>query len=259
MTATAAVHLDYDDSELLQRMRNGEKKTVYVVVNGINNTLLRAQSAIQAHVRQSMMVRKPEFVLRQAAYISPSSFASVPRGQLWGEVAVGQKERLLLAEFEEGGQREPFKGKNMAVAVVGQAARPAWSASVRPDFTFTSLSIVRVRAGKVERTKKGRARRERVRGLGFRAHISRTGLVQFKGARRTFILTHTKQAPLGGVFQRVGPKEDDIRMIYSFRPAAHLDARLKFVPTAMEIANQWLAEEIQRGIVDALQHEAGRA
>lgn len=256
----AVIALQWDDSEFLLRMRKGESKVVYGAVNVINRTLVRGQMAVQVHVDERYMVRKREFVMRQAAYISPQSFASVPRGQLWGEVAVGQKPRLLLAEFEHGGTREPFAGKNVAVPVVGEAARPSWSESVRPEFTFTSLSIVKTTpTGEVERTKSGRARRQRVRGLAFRRHETRFGLIQFKGARRTFILAETEHLALGGVFQRIGPKAGDIRLLYSFVPPFHMDDSLEFVHTVTETAQRWMPEELQQAMIDALQHEAGRA
>ena len=126
-------------------------------------------------------------------------------------------------------ERLPFTpgARSVAVPLVGGPARPAWTSPVPPEFTFKGMPIVRTNArGQVERTARGRPRRRKVLGLGMKQHLTSGGIVQWKGAHRTFILMQSRNAPRGGVLQRVGPEPGDIRMVYSFARGTRLEARL---------------------------------
>jgi hypothetical protein len=72
----------------------------------------------------------------------------------------------------------------------------------------------------------------------------------WQGNQRTFILPHTRRAPLGGVFQRVGPKRDDVRMIYAFKQGVPLKAILAFVATTesafRDVFNEQFAKSFYR-------------
>lgn len=252
--STVGVGMTYDDRQLFERFGNPEKKLAYATVNAIRSSLFRGQSAIQAHTLAAFTVRAKtqQFVMRSVAKIEV--FPSVSQGRPYGEIAVDKKTRLLLAEFESGGTRPKFgPGKNVAIPSIGGPARPSWTSSVPAAFSFANLSIVKVRAGKTERTKSGRLRRERV-GLSLKAHTTKGGKIQFKGARRTFILPASARLPFGGLLQRVGPGRDDVRLVYSFDPPGHLAAKLDFVLIMRQVADTWFAEELQREAIDAIGH-----
>lgn len=215
--------MDVRAAEVLKGLALGEKQVAYAIANAINTTVKTGQGRERSKIPGVFHLRKREFVERQVAVIKP--FASAKERRFSATVSVGQKPRLLLSQFEAGGTRTPFKGKNVAVPMTGGPARPSIQASVPREYTFQGLRIIK--AGK---TRKGHSRRG-TENVTFQLGTTRTGKPQFKGQHRTFILTKTGKAALGGVFQRVGPGRGDIRMIYSFQHAPHLRAMLRFHAT----------------------------
>jgi hypothetical protein len=125
--------------------------------------------------------------------------------------------RLLLAGFETGAMREPFVGHNVAIPITGEArAGGSIGGEIKPEFVF------------------GKMRLKAVTVIG-RTHSDTT---QYKGANRLFLLKSSRQAPLGGVFQRVGPGKDDIRLVWSFHRAFKLHEVLKFLQTAEQTMSE---------------------
>lgn len=251
------IRVSVEVAPLLLRLRNGEKRLAFATVNALNKTALRIQQAERDHLDRAFEVRRPEFLRRQVAVIKRESFASVRAGRAFVEIAVGQKPRLLLSSFEQGGERRPFKGKRVAVPLTGSPARPSFASAVPTELRFRALRLVRVRAGEVTRTRAGRARRER-RDVGFTPTTTRAGRVQWKGAHRTFLLEQTAKLPHGGVFQRVGPGRDDVRLLYPFVSRPRLEAKLQFVEIARGVADRYFGEELQRQAIEALARSGGR-
>jgi hypothetical protein len=251
-----------DTEPLLLRLDKGTKRLAYAAVGAINATARRIQDVERQHVETKLTVRKREFVQRQIAIIKP--FASVKKGLLYADVSIGQKDRLLLSLLEPGGTREPLPppgqerplGKNVGVPITG-SARPSIGSSIPSDLTFKGLRIVK---RQVVTRRNGRKRSVRVRAdVKFAANVTRTGKVQLQGEHRSFILKHTDRLPWGGVFQRIGPGRDDIRLLYKFLPPMPLHAMLEWIPTAEEVANTWFGEEMERATIDALVHDRGRS
>jgi hypothetical protein len=211
-----------DSAEVLRGLGMAPARVKYAVVNALNKTIRLGQERVRARARGGRFIlRKPDFVLRQVAVIrgrnGGSGFASVRDERFEARMAVGEKPRLLLSSFEEGGERRPFKGKNVAVPLPGGPARPSERASVPEAFTFKALRFT-----------KG----PRVAGGSPRARRQRGAPARWRGAQRTFILTRTRNAPHGGVFQRVGPGRSDVRMVYSFSAGVRIPRTLGFVDTA---------------------------
>lgn len=225
------IRLQVDNSQLLLRLRNGQKRLAYAVVNAINATAKDIQQAEQGRVEDEFTVRQHEFIRRQAAIIKP--FASVGQGRLYAEIAVGQKKRLLLSEFEQGGQRTAFKGKSPAVPLIG-GARPSKGEPVDPQFYFSRMALRRS-------------------GKGGRRRRSREGKRQiFQGALGTYAI------PQVGVFQRIpGQKRGRPLWIFTAKPP-HLTRRLRFIETAREVADRSFPRRMQREIDHTLAFQAGR-
>jgi hypothetical protein len=237
-----------DAARPLAILQNGAKRTAFAIVNALNFTAKEIQKGERARVAREFTVRKREFLMREAAVIrgavGGSGFASVPKGRFDVRIAVGQKPRLLLSGFETGEERKPFRGKNVAVPITGGPARPTFGSTVPDPFTFRGLNLRRV-------TSRGQQKHKRRTKVKLGAHVTRSGKVQWKGAHRTFLLPETVKAPKGGVFQRVGPGRDDIRMVYSFAQPRRLDRRLRFIETGEAIARRVYAA--------ALKHEVDKA
>lgn len=201
------ISLNVDVARGLLRLKKGEKRMAFAIVNAINTTAKVIQKAEQESLRRRFTVRR-SFTVRQAAVIKP--FASVGKAVPYAEIRVGQKERLLLSRYEEGGRRPTASGtRSAAVPIIGEAARPSFARSVPRAYQLESLALA-----------------------------SDIKTRQIKGRRRTFILFSTAKAPLGGVFKRVGKERDDIRMIYSFKRDQQLDDRLHFVETATGVSRR---------------------
>jgi len=217
------IDLQIDSTTLVLRLRNGERRLAYAVVNAINSTAKRIQDAERRRVEEEFTVRKKEFIRREAAVIKP--FANVRQGRPYSEISVGQKPRLLLSAFERGAEREPFTpgATKVAEPVVGGPARPRFSAPVTPELRMSRLRF--------DRTKTGRRR---------------------VGVTRT----HTYLIPPIGIFQRVA--KDATRMVYLFTRGKRIQPRLHFVDTAEREAQKWFSEEMEREVIDAIAHARGQ-
>lgn len=235
------INADLHAKALILRLQNGERRLGYAAVKAINNTLKKVQQAQRSRLHREFTVRKVKFMERQIAIIKP--WANVRHGRPYGEVSVGDKKRLLLERFESGGLRRPVKGKRVAVPVTGGPARPSFKHAVKTEFIFTRLRL--------RRPGKARGRTSTSANL-------KPAAVGRKGQQRTFMLLSTAKHPLGGVFQRVGPGQDDIRMVYSFRPPMRLRARLRWLRTAKAVAAQWFTEYFEREATAAVAHARGR-
>lgn len=222
------IDVKVDTSLLDQNAKRYAKNLAYSTAQALNDAAKDAQRQIRANLRERFHIRNAAFMDRT---IKIFAFANVTANRPYAEIGVDNSKRhLILSLFEEGGARLPFVGKNVAVPITGQAARPSVTDNVIEGFTFQALHFTK---GPIARTARGAdawARQRLARSRGIRGKLSSEYFI-WQGANRTFILFHTKRAPLGGVFQRVGPKRDDIRMIYSFKSNVRLRAALNFVST----------------------------
>lgn len=210
------VNLQVDAAPLILRLKDGPRRLAWAVVRAITKTLKRIQDSERARVRGIFTVRKEQFIMRQAAIIDP--FPSIREARPYGEIAVGQKKRLLLSIFERGGTREPAVGKRLAIPIKGGPARPTWEEPVPEEFFFSKLKF-RLKSGK-------RGKR-----------VTESGLYLI---------------PKVGVFKRVAGEES--KLAFAFTGPKKLSPRLEFIQTAEAVANQWFGEEMERQALDALAH-----
>lgn len=230
--ATFRVELQWDDKALRDQVRELSTKSLgYATVNAINNVAKIIQKAEREKLDDRFEIRTPRtraFLERNVAIIKP--FASAGQGRPFAEISVGQRSRLLLAVFEKGGEKVSARGaKLVGVPVTGGPARLTFSSPVAETLYL--------------------------RKLKFKAKKTATGKVQFKGKDRTFLLKRTAKSTFGGVYQRVGPYREDVRMVYSFKQRPRLKAVLQFVKTADEVGQRWLKREFE----DQVKREIDRA
>lgn len=198
--ATEHMDVSVDATQALLVLRNGAKRQRFAIANALNQTAKLIQSTIRDSVFKKFHVRRRDFLLRQVAIIKP--FASAPQGRLEVRVAVGERTRLLLSMFEAGGVRTPFKGRNVAIPVVG-GARPSIGAEVAQSLLVTELGLHR--AG------------------------GRKGNGPVVGAHGTYVV------PGAGIYQTVTGTTRG-RLLYAFKPTVRIDARLHWKDTARAIA-----------------------
>lgn len=240
------IDLNMDAKALESRMDLTAKNLAYASVNAINKTALQVQQQAQQNVKSRFTLRQPDFVLRQAAIIKP--FASFGQDRPFAEVSVGQKPRLLLSEFESGGQRAPFIGKNVAVPITGSPARPGFSAPVVGSLRITALGL------QPSLTKAQKQQRSSIKGStaketrSMRANFtSAAGAGQvWKGRQRTYMI------PGVGIFQRTGPKKRDTTMLYKFMPHPQLKPTLGFLAMAKADGQAWLGDNLQHALIEEL-------
>jgi hypothetical protein len=231
------IDVKVDTSLLDKNVKRYTKNLAFSTAQALNDTVLEAQRRIREHMRVAFHLRKTDFMNRA---IKIFVFAKVQANRPYAEIGVDNRPRLLLSMFEQGGQRLPWVGRNVAIPITG-AARPSSAAAVRTDLTFAALNFKK--AGVNAAGRKALAAR---RAKGIRKRKLGGQYYYWQGNQRTFILTSTRAAPLGGVFQRTGPKRDDIRMIYSFRSSVRIQAALNFVATTEQAFGQVFQEAFYR-------------
>lgn len=218
------IDVKIDNSELIRRLENGQRRLAYAVVNAINDTAKRIQRAEVQSLEKRFTVRS-DFVRRRVAVIKP--FANVRQGRAYAEIAVSAEKapRLLLSAFERGSERKPFTSgaRHVAEPVIGGPARPRFSQIVPPGLRVSKLRF--------DRTKTGRRR----------AGVTRT---------KTYLV------PQVGIFQRVA--RGATRAVYLFTRGKRLEPRLRFVETAQREAGRWFSEEMERQVVEAIGRAKGK-
>ncbi len=226
------INVDMDSAELERLTAGlGQRQIAFAAVNAINETAKLIQRVQRERVDDLFELRKPrtsQFIQRQAAVIKP--FANVKDARPFAEVAVGQAPRLLLAVYEKGGEKTPVKGRRfVAVPVTGGPARRTFASPVAETLYLRKLNI--------------------------RARKTKAGAIQYKGRDRTFVLKRTDRNFYGGVYQRVGPEREDVRLVYSFKQKPRLRAMLGFQTTADRVAREWL----DRNFREQFERELARA
>jgi hypothetical protein len=188
------------------------KKVPYATNNALTRTARELVVVERGELSREFQIRK-QFILNRVQITKWSKVSS-----LWTEVSINknvQGGELLLTMFEAGGEKLPDLGSEIAVPLTGTAARPTFAAS-----NATALAYKK---------------------LGIEKHVTELGKIQYKGAKRTFVI------PGVGIFQRnedkrrskrakkgesSGRKESGATLIYSFKRAVPLRAQMHFVATA---------------------------
>lgn len=227
------INLQWDDKALKDQVDElSQRSLAYATVNAINNVAKVIQKAEREKLDDTFTIRTPQtkaFLERQIALIKP--FASVGQDRAFAEISVGKRPRLVLSVFEGGGEKDPASrgAKRVGVPITGGPARLSFSSPVAETLYL--------------------------RKLKFKAKKTASGAIQYKGQKRTFLLKRTEKSLYGGVFQRVGPHREDIRLVYSFKQRPKLRAVLKFIATADDVGKRWLKREFE----DQVKREIDRA
>jgi hypothetical protein len=226
------------DLALANLQASNVKHIVFSLAQALNDSALEIQARIRQVIRQGFTLRvvrasgaERSFILQQVKILT---WANVRQGRLLAEVGIERKDRLLLAKWETGETRQPFVGAHVARPITGTAREGgSYGGVVKQELTFKALRFKKSRTRLAWDTSSHRRTYTRKDDQGTTFHTT-GGKEQIKGRERTFILRSSRKAPMGGVFQRIGPGRDDIRMVYSFARAYKLRAMLHFVETAQK-------------------------
>jgi hypothetical protein len=194
------------------------RKLPYCTNNALTRTAKEVVDVERDELKREFNVRK-QFILNRVKILKYSKADS-----LWTYVGIDtdvQGGPLLLTEYEDGGEKEPELGSEVAVPITGSAARPTMGQKVTPSLMYKKLNLLK--------------------------HITSTGAVQYKGDKRTFVI------PGVGIFQRTNSRQrktrakrgiaagsgsdENIVLLYRFEPSAPLHQQMHFVQTARDLVN----------------------
>lgn len=229
-----AVTCDVRPTAVLSGLRKAQTRMRFAAVNALNATGKAVQAAEKVRLRRVMQLRKPGFMEQQVAVIRKaeggSGFASVRDERFEVRLQVGQKPRLLLAGFEQGAARPPFKGKSVAIPLVG-GARPSKAASVPESLWVQRLALRR-------------------RSSGSKKRPGHSGSAPIVGLLGTYIV------PKVGILQHIAGQARG-RLLYLFKRSMRLRPILGWMRTAIETAQRDFPAFLQREIADAIRHSMG--
>lgn len=232
------INLSIDNTRLESRLKKSAQRIAYDVVGALNDTAKKIQQAERQAVRRELVVRDPSddsFLMRQTGKIKP--FASVGKAIPYVEISIEQKGRLILPELETGGERRPWKGRRVAVPIIGHAARPSFQQAVPQAFQI----------GRLHFTKTKRLGAEPVHGRRRRSKKSGGAAVRF-GGQGTYLI------PDVGVFRRVDSKRSEL--LYAFLQHERLPRKIHFEDVADQTARIWFEDLLDRRIAATLARHA---
>lgn len=229
----------------------------YAISLAVNWTALSAQRDIRTNVRQAFILRKPTFILNTIK-IEKYDFAN-KRTPWTFRVKVddgrykGGTTRDLLAKFEDGGTRLR-NDPTFPFAIPSTNARPNVRDLVPRNMFPTALRLVASR-GVVGSFKTEGGKRKKIFGtLPALQKRTKRGILQWRGKRRTFVLDPREHMGVAvwGVYQRTGPKDQDVQLLWTYKQRLPIPARLRFVKTAEETVRRETTRNFERAYARAV-------
>jgi hypothetical protein len=223
------------------------RQAPYALQLGLNDAAIDSQQAERELVASNFTLRRPKWVL-DTIKIGRGDFAT--KEKLSVRISIGEaaatpersKKEGLLAKFEEEGFKES-RDPEMPIAVPTKALRPSFAEVVPASMFPSALRLVD------RRTASGV-----LRHITRQGHVTRGGVVQIQGKRRTFVLDPKTMYGVSAwaVFQRFGPARGDIRMIWRYKTKVHIPARLHFYDTVTRTFNEQFPVRLAAGFEKAL-------
>jgi hypothetical protein len=194
------ISVDIDISKAVDMATTVLKKFPYATNTALSAVGKEIVDAERADLQVKFQVRK-QFILNRVRILQYSRANNLT--MIVGIDANVQGGPLLLPSFEDGGQKTPAAGPEIAIPITGEAARPSFAVNIPRSMLYKQLQIQRT--------------------------TTRSGAVQWKGRKRTFVI------PGVGVFQRTGPGKDEAALIYRFQVSAPLKRWMRFREIATRV------------------------
>lgn len=207
------INLDVDISSAVKLTEKVLKKLPYVLNDSITDTAKLVVAAEQDQLRKDFTIRK-NFLTGRFRVLQYSRVSNLTA--IIGIDNNVQGAPLLLGFFEQGGEKTPIGGPEIAIPLTGEAARPTFQSLVPTALLYKNLKIgVKVQG--------------------------KTAI--FPGLQNTYLVEGV------GVFQRSG---NSSLLIYSFKQSAPLHPRTHMIALANEVISSSFARIFNKNFVEEI-------
>lgn len=210
------ISVDIDTEEVVKLTAAVLRQLPYAANNAITRTAKEAVDAGRQEIAADLTLRK-NFILNRIKILQYSKVSNLTA--IVGLDTKVQGAPLILGFLEEGGEKQPLYGSDLAIPLTGEPARPTFAQSVLTKFRYKNL----------------------------RFNANR------KGRLKTFIV------PNVGIFQRIaaGNSPDATVLVYSFKPSAKLPKHIKLREAMLKVIgerfNPIFSEEFTKEILKKAQ------
>lgn len=243
------VNIGLDIGPAIRWLDDKERRQIpFALAQSTNDAAKAFQDAMRVGISRRFMLRQPGFVLnsvkiQKGNWATSKGFKS-GGGKFTTIVSIGGEGSShhnsgLLVKFEDGGEKTSFD-PDRPIAIPTAALRPSFAELPPLDMYPKNLRLV--------------SRRGITNTLPAHVHVTKRGVEQLQGKRRTFVLDPTKNigSSVWGVFQRFGPRRSDIRLIWRYRTRVQIPRRLQWRDTAQRIVPGAFAEAFRTRLAEAL-------
>ncbi|HEX7052054.1 MAG TPA: hypothetical protein VF188_17735 [Longimicrobiales bacterium] len=194
----------------------------FAMARAVNATAFDARDAIRRGIEERFIVRRRWVV----------NGIQIPRGgratkQKPEAIVELERRRAFLAKFEEGGTKRG--APDLPIAIPTEHIRP--TPRQIPPLALYPKNL------------RLQERRDVFGLLAARTTLTKRGVVQLKGKRRTFVIDpmhHNAGPELWGVWQRFGPARHQIRLIWAYRRQIPIPPTLRFGETGRKtVEEKW--------------------
>jgi hypothetical protein len=206
--------VDVDISQVVKLTEKVLRKLPYVLNDSITEVAKVVVEAEREQLARDFTIRK-NFLTGRFKVLQYSRTSDLTA--IVGIDSRVQGSPLLLGFFEEGGEKLPTAGPELAIPLTGEAARPSFASLIPTSLMYKNLQISM-----------------KVKG--------RTAI--FPGLQNTYLVQGV------GVFQRDGKSSE---LIYSFKRSAPLRPRTHMIELAQIVIRDSFAKIFNRNFVEEIQ------
>jgi len=217
------IKIAIDTSQVDRTLSKLERKLPYIVNDSITEVAKLVVSAERFELRRDFTVRKT--FLENRFQILEYSRATTLRAVV-GVNANVQGSPLLLGFFEEGGEKLPSRGPELAVPITGQPERPTFGSPIATSLQYKRLQIS---GGK------GRKQTFVIPGVGVFQRVAPGGRVWDPATRRMKTLN-----------------QSETQILYAFRSRAPLRQRTHMIELAETIVHDAFPRIFQKNFVESM-------
>lgn len=207
------IKVDVDIDQVVKLTAKVLKKMPFILNDSITETAKLVVAAEQDQLRKDFTIRK-NFLVGRFKVLQYSRVSNLTA--IVGIDNRVQGAPLLLGFFEEGGEKLPQAGPEIAIPLTGEAARPTFGSQVPSALLYKNLQIS-----------------TKVKGQS----------IIFPGLRGTYLVEGV------GVFQRTG---NESVLIYSFKPSAPLHKRTHMIELAHRVIDESFARIFNKNFVEEI-------